>query len=152
MIFRMPYTKVWIHLIWSTKNRQKIITEDLRKNLLEHIKENCCIKGIHLDSINCLSDHIHVLISLHPDQNISKVVQLIKGESSYWINKTQKIRIKFEWQSEYMAVSVSESNIEKVRRYIFNQHEHHREKSYVEEYNELLEKSGFKEIIQDYLE
>jgi len=77
------------------------------------------------------------------DQTIQKIMQLIKGESSFWINKNQLTQQKFEWQDEYFAVSVSESFLDKVRNYIKNQEEHHRKKSFQEEYDEFLEKYGF---------
>jgi REP element-mobilizing transposase RayT len=141
----MPYTKIWIHLIWSTKNREKSIIRDLKQQLISHIKENCNKKGIIVNSINCVSDHIHILISLHPDQKLSNVVQLIKGESSFWINKNKLTRMKFEWQSEYMAASVSESNVERVRKYILNQETHHTKKSFSQEIKELLEKMGYEQ-------
>lgn len=70
-------------------------------------------------------------------------MQLIKGESSFWINKNQLTQQKFDWQDEYFAVSVSESILDKVRNYIKNQEEHHRKKSFQEEYDEFLEKYGF---------
>lgn len=82
----MPYVKLWIHFIWSTKNRQKLITKELKPKLLEHIKANAVEKKIFIDTINCVEDHIHILISLSVYQTISKVMQLIKGESSFWIN------------------------------------------------------------------
>ncbi len=139
----MPYSKIWIHLIWSTKKRGKLITKDLKPLLISHIMENCNNKGIAIDSINCVSDHIHILFSLHPDQQLSKVVQLIKGESSHWINKNKLIRYKFEWQSEYMAVSISLTNVEKVRKYIENQEIHHSKKSFNLEIKDFLEKMGY---------
>ena len=104
----MPYTKIWIYLVWSTKNRERLIDRELKAKLIEHIISNCKSKEIILDAINCVSDHIHILVRLHPDQSISKVVQLIKGESSHWINKSIITNRRFEWQSEYLAVSVSE--------------------------------------------
>ena len=67
---------------------------------------------------------------------------LLKGESSHWINKHDLIKMKFEWQDEYIAVSVTESNIEIVQRYILNQEEHHRKKSFVEEFDEFMKKYG----------
>jgi hypothetical protein len=67
---------------------------------------------------------------------------LLKGESSYWINKHGLMKMKFEWQDEYIAVSVSESNVETVQRCILNQEEHHREKSFVEEFDEFIKKYG----------
>jgi putative transposase len=142
----MSFVRVWIHFIWSTKKREKYINTDLKEMLLEHIKKNCKEKEIWLDAVNCVSDHIHLLISLGAEQTISKVVGLIKGESSHWINENKLTKIKFEWQTEYMAVSVSESIVEKVRQYIDNQEEHHRCKSFSEEYDEFMKKYGDKII------
>lgn len=79
-------------------------------------------------------------------------MQLIKGESSYWINKQKLTPEKFEWQDEYFAVSVSESNIDIVRDYIKNQEEHHRHKTFADEYDELIEKFGFKKFRDGHIE
>lgn len=84
------------------------------------------------------------------DQTIQKTMQLIKGESSFWINKNKLTKEKFEWQHEYFAVSVSESAIDKVRDYIKNQEEHHHKKTFQEEYDEFISKYGF-EIFSDWL-
>ena len=143
----MPFIKIWVHLIWSTKNREKIISSEMKNILIEHIKSNCNEKGVWLDSINCVSDHIHLLISLNAEMPISKLVMLIKGESSHWINKNKLIRGKFQWQEEYIALSVSESIIPKVRDYIKNQEEHHRRITFSEEYDDFMKKYGVK-IIQ----
>ena len=140
----MPYTKVLIHLIWSTKNRIKSIKKDIKQKLLNHILKNAKEKEIYIESINSVEDHIHILVSLGRDQTISKVVQLIKGESSNWINKNFLLIHKFEWQDEYFAVSVSESAVDKVKEYIKNKEEHHRVKSFDEEYELFLEKYGLK--------
>ena len=139
----MPYIRIWIHLIWSTKNRERLITKEMKHKLLDHIRENARLKNIYIDFINCEPEHVHVSISLGSDQTISKVAQLIKGESSNWINKNKLITGHFEWQDEYIAVSVSESQINKVRDYIKNQKEHHRKKSFAEEYEEFTKKYGF---------
>lgn len=105
---------------------------------------NCKEKEIWLDTINCVSDHIHLLVSLGAEQTISKVVGLIKGESSYWVNKNKLTGTRFEWQTEYMGISVSESVVEKVREYIRNQEEHHRKKLFAEEYEAFMKKYGEK--------
>ena len=86
----MPYTKVMIHFIWSTKNRAPLILKAMKIVLLEHIKENSIAKGIFIDSLNCVEDHIHLLISMGPKQTIADTAMLIKGESAFWVNK-QKI-------------------------------------------------------------
>ncbi|MCL5267111.1 MAG: IS200/IS605 family transposase [Bacteroidetes bacterium] len=138
----MPYVRIWVHLIWSTKNRDRVLNDKLREKVLSHIKENASKKNIHLDTIDGVEDHVHVLLSLKSDQTISKVAQLLKGESSHWVNGNSK-NGKFEWQDEYIAVLVSESMVEKVREYIRNQKQHHRMKTFSEEYKEFIERYGF---------
>ena len=140
----MPFTKVYIHFVWSTKNRFPFLNSlDLRKQVWNHIKENATSKGIFIDFVSGYEDHCHCLVSLGIDQTIQKTVMLIKGESSFWINKNQLTKEKFEWQDEYFAVSVSESKIDAVRNYIKNQEEHHKKKSFQEEYDEFILRYGF---------
>ncbi len=130
--------------MFSTKNREPFLhSPEIRKKVWGHIKENALKKGIFIDFINGYSDHCHCLISLGSDQTISKVMQLIKGESSFWINKNKLCQGKFEWQDEYFAVSVSESMVNRVRNYIKNQEEHHSRKTFQEEYEEFIVKYGF---------
>jgi putative transposase len=99
-----------------------------------------------LKSINGYCEHIHCLVSLSKDQTISQVSQLIKGESSFWINKHKIVPLKFSWQDDYFAVSVSESQVNDVINYINNQEEHHAKKSYLDEVNEFMTKYGFEKI------
>ncbi len=140
----MPFVKVYMHIVWSTKNRIPFLnSKDLRINVWKHIKQNASEKGIFIDVVNGYSDFCHCLISLSTNQTIEKVVQLIKGESSFWINKNNMTEEKFAWQDEYFAVSVSESMIEKVRNYIINQEKHHLTKSFSEEYEEFISKYNF---------
>lgn len=91
-----------------------------------------------MDVINGHTDHCHCLISLGVDQTTKGVMQLLKGGSSFWINQNNLTSRKFGWQSEYFAVSVSESMLDKVRNYIKNQEEHHRSKTFQEEYDEFI--------------
>ncbi len=142
----MPFIKIWIHLIFSTKNRAQLITKELKPQLLAHIRENADSKQIYLDSINCVSDHIHMLVSLKGEQSISKVTMLLKGESSFWINNKKLSKFKFEWQDEFIAVSIGESALAKVRKYIANQEEHHKTKTYAEEYEEFIKVYGFQKL------
>ena len=143
----MPFVKVYIHFVWSTKNRVPYLSSpDIRQQMWKHIKQNADDKGIFIDFVNGYSDHCHCLVSLGVDQTIQKVVQLIKGESSFWINKSGLITSKFEWQDEYFAVSVSESMIDRVRGYIKKQEEHHQKKTFQQEYDELFLKYGFEKF------
>ncbi|MCL6098946.1 MAG: IS200/IS605 family transposase [Bacteroidetes bacterium] len=140
----MSFVRIWVHLVFGTKNREPLLSKEVREKVIHHIIENARVKNIFIDRINGYNDHVHCLISLGLDQNISKVVNLIKGESSYWINKNKISKTKFEWADEYFAVSVSESIVDSVRQYINNQEVHHRKKSFSEEYDEFINKYGFK--------
>lgn len=144
----MSYVKIWVHVVFSTKNRFPFITKDIRYEIFNHIIENCREKDIFLQAINGYTEHIHCLISLGKDQTIAAITKLIKGESSFWINKQQLTAQKFAWQDDYFAVSVSESQVEKVVNYIKNQEEHHSKKTFDEEVEEFMEKYGW-EIIKD---
>lgn len=140
----MPFVKVYIHFVWSTKNRYPFLrSKELRQKMWNHIRENAREKKIFIDFVNGYSDHCHCLVSMGRDQTIEKVMQLIKGESSFWMNKNQLTKEKFEWQDEYFAVSVSESAIETVRNYIKNQEAHHSKKSFQQEHDEFISKYGF---------
>ena len=142
----MPYLRIWIHLIWSTKNRRKLITKEFKPLLLEHLRTNAIEKDIYIDFINCVEEHCHLTVSLGAEQSISDICRLLKGESSHWVNKNKLLNTKFEWQDEYIAVSVSESQINRVRDYIKNQEVHHRKMTFQEEYDLFIEKYGFKKL------
>ena len=143
----MSFIKVYIHFVWSTKNRiPYLATPEIRQTVWNHIRENAKEKGIYIDFINGHAEHCHCLISLGVDQTIQKVMQLIKGESSFWINKQKLIEEKFEWQDEYFAVSVSESVLDRVRNYIKNQEQHHSKKTFYQEYDEFIIKYGFQKF------
>jgi len=142
----MSHTRILIHVIWATKNRNPFISKELKPILLNHIKDNSIKKGIFIECMNCVEDHIHLLISLSADQSISKVVMLIKGESSFWVNRQKLTAIKFEWQDDYYAVSVSESITGKVKSYIANQEEHHKKLTFMEEYNQFINAYKFETV------
>jgi putative transposase len=139
----MPYVKVWIHFVWSTKNRKPLLTGEIRRKVFRHIRENAKAKDIHIDFIGGYVDHVRCLISLGAEQTIKQIMQLIKGESSRWINQSNLCREKFEWQNDYFAVSVSENAIDNVRDYIGRQEEHHKKKTFDEEFENFLKKAGF---------
>ena len=143
----MPFVRIMVHVVWTTKERQKIITKELKPKLLDHIRENAKLKHIFIDVVNCVEDHVHLLVSLGTEQTISKMMQLIKGESSHWINNHNELNVKFEWQDDYFAVSVSESMIGKVRKYILNQEAHHRTNTFDKEYQEFLLKYNFNKSV-----
>lgn len=135
----MPYLHLYLHIVFSTKNRFPfLVTPELRRIVWKHIRHNANEKGIFIDFISGYSDHCHILLSLGSEQPLSKVIQLIKGESSFWINQNNLCSQKFEWQNDYFAVSVSPSAVPKVRNYIASQEEHHKTKTFAEEYEEFV--------------
>jgi len=141
----MPFIRIWVHCVWATKNRSVMLDREVRSNLFGHIFQYASKNGIFIDRINGGNDHVHLLISLGSEQNISKVIQQLKGESTFWINRSGLLPFRFEWQNDYFAVSVSESQLDTVRKYIDEQVEHHRVKSFADEYREFIEKFGFED-------
>ncbi len=143
----MSYVRIWLHCVWGTKRNKKLISPALHQKLLNHIKEKAIEKEIYIDSINAHQDHVHCLISLSATQSISYVINQIKGESSFWVNKEKVTGTKFEWSDRYFSVSISESQVERIRAYIHNQQEHHKKKTWEEEYREFIQKYGFEELM-----
>jgi putative transposase len=139
----MPFVKVMIHAVWGTKNREPFLASEIRRVVIEHIKENAKEKKIYIDTINGYEEHLHCLFGLNADMSLSKALQLIKGESAYWINKNGLIKSKFEWADEYFAASVSESALDKVRAYIDNQEQHHRKVTFTHEYQQFIDTYKF---------
>ena len=139
----MPFVKIWIHAVWAVKNRKPILGSEVRKTLFEHIHKNAFEKEILMEIVGGHNNHVHCLFRLRNNQTIENVMQLIKGESSFWFNKTGLGQLKLNWQKEYFAVSVSESQVDSVKKYISNQEDHHKKKTWEEEYNEFINKYGF---------
>jgi len=140
----MSWVRIWVHAVFSTKNRIPFLkTRGLRYKVFRHIKQNAKEKEIWLDCVNGYTDHAHCLIALGKEQKLSKLVQLIKGESSFWINTKELTPHKFIWQDDYWAVSVSESHLQSVRQYIHHQERHHKAKSFSKEIDEFSEKYGW---------
>jgi len=143
----MPFVSVYIHFVWSTKNRISYLeTKEIRDAMWQHIRDNGKAKGIFIDFVNGYQEHCHCLVSLGTELTISKVMQLIKGEAAFWFNKQGFIKDKLEWQDEYFAASVSYSALNTVRNYIKNQEEHHKKKTFQQEYDEFIEKFGFQKF------
>jgi putative transposase len=133
-----------IHCVWRTKNGEPILIPEKREQLFGHIRANAKTKDIYIDIIGGHTDHIHCLISLGAGQTVAQVMQLIKGEASFWANKNKLFGYKLEWAEDYFAASVSESAVNKVRDYINNQAEHHRKITFTEEYEKFISSYGFK--------
>ena len=130
---------VVIHLIFSTKSRQPLITPEMCSDLFAYlggiVRE---LRGTAL-IINGTADHVHMLIRIRPAQSVAEVARIVKTNSSRWAH--EKWHSPFAWQTGYGAFSVSESNVPEVSRYIANQPEHHRKRSFQQEFVAFLKKN-----------
>jgi REP element-mobilizing transposase RayT len=128
-----------IHLIFSTKRRQPLITAEIRNDLFAYlggmVRE---IRGAAL-IINGTADHVHMLVRIRPAQSAAEIARVVKANSSRWVR--EKWNMRFAWQTGYGAFSVSESNVPAVCRYIATQEEHHRKRTFQEEYVAFLKRN-----------
>lgn len=136
------YNKLWIHAIWSTKERMPLIRESIEKRMYLFISEQLIELGCPVSIINGMPDHIHCLFLLNPQKSIAEVMKQIKGSSSHFINFNNFMAEKFAWQTGYAAYSVSESVVDKVYQYIKNQKQHHSKKNFQQEYDEFIKLYG----------
>jgi REP element-mobilizing transposase RayT len=138
----MPQSLVnlYIHLIFSTKNRVPFLSEEVRPDLHAYMATVLANLNSPATLINSEKDHVHILFNMNRTVTLAHVVEYVKKGSSKWI-KTQSVNLsRFAWQSGYGGFSVSESNLAKVVNYIRDQEEHHRLKTFQEEYREFLTK------------
>jgi putative transposase len=134
--------KVWIHAIWSTKEREPLIDFSVENKIYPFIHDEFRELGCPLRIVNGMPDHIHCLFLLNPQKSLSEVIKQVKGSSSHFVNHDNIISQKFAWQTGYASYSVSESIVERVFQYIKNQKEHHRLTTFQQEYDELITSNG----------
>jgi REP element-mobilizing transposase RayT len=132
------YTEIHIQFVFAVKHRDGLIHSSFKSELYQYIAGIIKNHDHKLLAINGMSDHIHILIGMRPTQSISDLLQDIKGNSSKWINEKKFLKIRFEWQEGYGAFSYSKSQVNKVIDYIKNQEQHHKVKTFREEYLEVL--------------
>jgi putative transposase len=128
-----------IHLIFSTKSRQTLITPEIRNDLFAYL--GGIIREMHGAAliINGTADHVHMLIRIRPVQSAAEVARVVKSNSSHWVR--EKWNARFAWQTGYAAFSVSESNVPAVSRYIATQEEHHKKLTFQQEYVAFLKRN-----------
>ncbi len=132
------YTQIHIHLIFAVKYRKALINSTWKERLHQYFTGMIQKNNHKMLQINSMPDHIHMLIGLRPDQALSDLVQNIKTETSKWINENKFCEEKFHWQDGFGAFSYAKSQLPNVIRYIINQEEHHRKKTFLEEYKSFL--------------
>lgn len=132
------FNKIWIHSVWSTKERLPLIKPAAENQIYTFISNQLRELGCPVRIINGMPDHIHCLFLMNPQKTIAEIVKQIKGSSSHFINQENIIPEKFAWQTGYAAFSVSESAIVKVYEYIENQKQHHQKRTFQKEFEEFL--------------
>ncbi len=140
------YSKVWLHLIWSTHNKEKVLVKDVRKQVSNFLYTYAEEKEIYMKTNYVNAEHVHALVDLPTILSIDECLKLLKGTSSHYINDNRLVNNKFRWARGYGAFSVSESQLKKVDDYINDQEEHHRKKSFTEEYELFMIKYGIKYV------
>jgi putative transposase len=136
------YSRCWLHLVWATLERKPLLTKTATAKLSEFLTSYAKEKGIYMRINYVNSDHVHALIDLPVNRPIEEALQLLKGGSSHWINEQNLVPGKFGWQRGYGAFSVSHSHVEEVGKYIANQEEHHRKRTFSEELELFVNKYG----------
>jgi len=131
------FTKNHLHVVFSTKERRKLIADTVQPELWSYLAGICRNQKMVSIAINGIDDHVHLLFHLPPTMTMSKAISLLKANSSKWMNECGRA---FSWQEGYSAFSVSESNLEKVAQYIRRQKEHHKKMTFEDEYLSLLRK------------
>lgn len=134
------YTQIFIHIVFSVKGRQNLITNGNREILQKYFTGIVQKHNHKLLSVYCMPDHTHLLAGINPSESLSTLVRDIKAGTSKYINENRFIQGHFSWQEGYGAFSYSKSSLNKVIEYINNQQEHHKKISFKEEYIELLQK------------
>lgn len=136
------FNKIWIHFIWETSGKQKVIPKGAGEKISKFLIDHCKEKNIFMKTNYINADHAHALIDLPTNLSVEDCIKLLKGSSSFYINKNRIINNKFSWGRGYGAFSVSPLQLDNTVKYIDNQEVHHKIKSFEEEYQLFIEKYG----------
>ncbi len=134
------FTQIYIHLVFTVKSREALLTKDIRKQIFEYMSGILKKRGVKPIIINGVEDHVHILVGVNPSLSVSEIVHDLKRSTSLLINADGLTQKKFFWQPGYGGFSVSRSQLDRVCRYIENQENHHRKSTFREELIALLEK------------
>ncbi len=136
------YTQLNIHLIFVVNGRDNLLKNAFRKELFKYISGILKESGQFPLAVNGYLDHVHAFFELNPKNSISEIARIVKSNSSKWINDKEFLRTKFNWQKGYGAFSYSRSQRDSVIKYIVNQEDHHKKRSFKDEYLEFLTSFG----------
>ena len=134
------YSRVWLHVIWATHHRSRVLLGESAKLLSDYFNQLCQDKDIYLKMNYVNPEHVHLLLDLPTHFSIAEMIKQLKGNSSHWINQSGIVQGKFRWGRGYAAFSVSHSAVSQVAQYIGNQDTHHKRQSFMDEYREFMQK------------
>jgi len=134
------FSQLYIHVVFAIKGRENLIKDDWKDELHKYIAGIIKEKGHKSIIVNGMPDHIHILVGLKPSMALSDLVRDIKNNSSNFINTKKFLPLKFSWQAGYGAFSYAHSQLDTVYNYILNQEEHHKKRTFKEEYLEFLQR------------
>ena len=135
------FTQIYIHFVFAVKGRENVISKKNKEELQKYIYGIINNREQKLLAVNCMPDHTHLFIGFKPVMSISELIQEIKAISSKFINDKKWVLGKFQWQQGYGAFSNSHSQIDDVIKYINNQENHHKKRTFKEEYLDILKKN-----------
>lgn len=136
------YTQIYIHIVFAVQGRHNLIPKSIREELHKYITGIVHNRNQKMLAIFCMPDHTHILVGMKPDISISDLTRDIKAISSKFLNDNRFVKGKFSWQLGFGAFSYSKSQIDSVIKYILNQEQHHKKKTFKEEYFEFLKRFG----------
>jgi REP element-mobilizing transposase RayT len=136
------FVSALFHCVFSVKGRRRLITPDLQERLWPYMGGIARENGMTAMTIGGVEDHVHLLLAVPSTVSIAKAIQLIKGRSSKWVHETFPQHQYFSWQEGYGAFSIGISQVDRTVAYIRSQAEHHRKKTFQEEFREILKKHG----------
>lgn len=136
------YTQLYCQIVFTVKGRKNFINESFREELQKYMAGIIRNKNQKLYAIYCMPDHTHIFLSMLPTVCVADIVKDVKGNSSKFLNDNKFVNRSFNWQDGYGAVTYSKSQAQDVVNYILNQKEHHKKKTFKQQYIEFLEKFG----------
>ncbi len=132
------YSQIYLHFVFAVQNRMSLISPQWQADLYKYMSGVISNKGNKAYIINGMPDHVHALVSMSPKQAPSDLMHDVKQSSSLWINENRFVAGKFSWQEGFGVFSYGKSQIPSVAGYIEKQEEHHKKRTFIEEYVELL--------------
>lgn len=141
-IVQNSMAKVWIHAVWSTRDRLPLLRGEFKGEMVAHIRMKLEQLDCPIRIVNGAADHVHALFALDVEKSLAEVVQTVKAESARWFNQQRYLQGEFAWQAGYGGFSVSPQMLRSVEMYIRRQEEHHKRMTFWEEYERFVRLAG----------